>query len=504
VHQPSAPARCVAVPSQAPEDSLTSAAAFPPPPPAGRGRGEGASRGASRGWGTPIGRRIRTPAALLALALAASGCTWTSRQIFGAPPVGHPGHVSGFYGAVAADEGRAAITGRDVLSGGGNAADAAAAIGFTLAVTLPSRAGLGGGGACLVFRPGKGTEALLFTPTAPARPAPAADRPAAVPMLALGMGELSARYGHFPLVDAITPAQQLAHFGVPVSRALARDIAVVGLPLLADPGAAAVFAPNGAPLTEGAILTQPDLGATLAQLRDAGVADLYRGALARRFQAAADSVGAGLAAADLARASAFLAPPIVVAAGRDQVAFLPPPADGGLAAAAAFRVLMRNPAALRAAEARALAVAARWRAAGGRPEALLSAALPPGTLPLLPASTTFLALDGHGMAVACAASPAAVPTPLLSAAIAARVPGQRFRAAVAGSGQQAAPVAVADGLAEVLLNASKKGPLVPRPVPEPGRVDAISCPGYLPGDEDTCRWMTDPRGTGAAYGGSED
>ncbi|MBV9757776.1 MAG: gamma-glutamyltransferase [Alphaproteobacteria bacterium] len=461
---------------------------------------------------------------LLSLALATSGCTWAGRQIFGAPPPGQPGHVAGFYGAVAADEPRAALTGRDVLSGGGNAADAAAAVGFTLAVTLPSRASLGSGGGCLVYRPGRGEpEAVMFTPTAPAA---AGERPAAVPMLALGLGTLHARYGRQPLANLLIPAQQLARFGVPVSRTLARDIAVVGMPLLGDPAMRQVFAPTGgSPLGEGASMTQADLGATLAQLRDAGVEDLYRGSLGRRLEDAARQAGAGLTLADLAGARVGIAPPITVADGRDTIAFLPPPADGGLAAAAAFRVLLGDRAALGPAQARAIAAAARWRAGGVTADTLLAGELPPANLPALPASTSFVTLDRNGMAVACAltmdnlfgigriapgtgillaASPAAVPPPLLAAAIAWNPHRPGFRAAVGGSGQEAAAVAVADGLIQALRPARPKAPPVPRPVPEPGRINVISCAGYVPGDEDTCRWAPDRRSTGAAYGGSEE
>jgi gamma-glutamyltranspeptidase / glutathione hydrolase len=42
---------------------------------------------------------------------------------------------------------------------------------------------------------------------------------------------------------------------------------------------------------------------------------------------------------------------------------------------------------------------------------------------------------------------------------------------------------------------------MPAPVPEPGRANAIACSRYLPGDEDTCGWATDPRGAGLAAAG---
>lgn len=76
-----------------------------------------------------------------------------------------------------ADEPRAALVGRDILSAGGSAADAATAMYLTLAVTLPSRAGLGGGGMCLTFDAVSGvTETLDFTAAAPATINARADR----------------------------------------------------------------------------------------------------------------------------------------------------------------------------------------------------------------------------------------------------------------------------------------------------------------------------------------
>ncbi len=71
------------------------------------------------------------------------------------PQPGQTGFVRGFLGGVVADEPEAALVGRQALSAGGNAADAAVAAAFALTVTLPSRAGIGGSGACIAYQPGR-------------------------------------------------------------------------------------------------------------------------------------------------------------------------------------------------------------------------------------------------------------------------------------------------------------------------------------------------------------
>ncbi|MBS0639300.1 MAG: gamma-glutamyltransferase [Proteobacteria bacterium] len=465
-------------------------------------------------------------AALLGLQSGCSAVGGVSDALFGTsgPQAGTPGYVKGFLGGVAADEPRAALAGREVLSSGGNAADAALAVGMTLAVTLPSRAGFGGGGACLAFAAGsksinQGTpEAILFLPAAPSAASSRADRPAAVPMLARGLFLLHARYGQAPFEGLVVPAEQLARFGTPTSRALARDLAAVSGPLLADPGARAVFSRDGVPLTEGQMLQQPDLGSTLARLRVSGVGDMYQGVLARTIDQQSPVIGGPVTVDDLRNALPKLTAPLVESYGNDKVAFLPPPADGGLAAAAAFRVLARDPNDMGLANARALAVAARYRMGGADADAVLASQnLPAAGLPPLPASTAFATLDRNGNAVVCAltmnnlfgtgrilptlgflaaASPAAVPQPLLAAGLAWNDPLKTFRAEVGGSGQAGAALAVAAGM----VNTLRSGRPMPAPVPEPGRATVVACGRYLPGEQSECGWATDPREFGLAVG----
>lgn len=381
--------------------------------------------------------------------------------------LGQSGTTPTVFGYAVADEPQAALVARQILNQGGNAADAAAAEGFALAVTLPSRASLGGGGACIIKMPDAQGNAqppvtLIFPPGAPA--SAAGERAAAVPALARGLLALQARYGSLPYGATIVPAERLAA-GVPVSPALASDLAVVGNALLADQAAAAVFeGPNGAPLTAGANLVQPDLATTLETLRIQGVDGFFAGQFASQFVQAADQAGAALSAADLAAARPVFGQPVLGETGDLTTASI------------------------------------QTGAAAGK---------------IIPASTGFAALDKNGGIVACAstlnnlfgtgriapgtgvllaASPRAVPVPALAAGIAYTDSGT-FRAAVTGTGGSGAAEAVAAGLA----NAIAKTPAVL--VPEPGRANIISCPGGVPGGEASCTAIADPRGQGLAIGG---
>jgi gamma-glutamyltranspeptidase/glutathione hydrolase len=410
---------------------------------------------------------------LFAIPLLLSGCgvfNAAKTTLVGSDDKG-PKVLSGFIGGVVADEPRAALAARQILALGGNAADAAVTLGFMLSVTLPSRASLGGGGECVAYQPGGDSpnrgvpEAILFPPMAPA--ARGGDRPAAVPMMARGLYLLSARYGTQQFAQLVAPAEQAAKFGFPVSRALARDLAVVKGPLEGDPAAAAIFAPGGRQVGEGDRLIQSDLGGTLAQIQVVGVGYLYEGLLGHKMAEAATQAGGPLTAEDMRNGRPALAAPVVSTQGNDRIASTPGAAQAPTGAA-------------------------------------------------LPASTSFVVVDRKGGAVACAltmnnlfgtgrvapgtgillaASPAAKPAASLPAGIAWNENIHAFRAAVASSGQNGAVAAQSAAMAQALAGGDVG------PVPDPGRANAISCPGYVPGSPATCRFFADPRNSGLAEGG---
>ena len=503
-----------------------SARRVPAPPPSGAGDGGvAAARAEARPGEGAAARRGG--------ALALGGCeTLAGLNPFGGgssgPQPGTPGFVRGFLGGVAAEDPAAALAARNVLSAGGTAVDAAVAAGFVLAVTLPSRVGLGGGGACLVFDPDKGApEAVLFPPGPRASAPPGADRPAAVPLLARGLFALHTRKPGRPFEELMAPAEQLARFGTEVGRGFAADLAAVAGPLLADPGARAAFAgPDGAPLAAGQRMVQAELAGTLGQLRTAGVGDLHQGTLARRLAEVSPAAGAFLSFEELraGAAEARHARSPLPSRGGDQVAFLPPPADGGLAAASSFAAMQAGQGVQEAAS-RGLGAVAGWRQTGGDPSRAPRLGLGerrrlPGGLP---ASAGLVVFDRTGTAVSCAftlnnlfgtgrtapgmgfllaAAPGigAVQPPLLAAGIAFNRNLRAFRMAAAGSGQEAAGIAVAGPMALHLLRGQAPAAALANGSPEPGRTQLGVCLNYLPGSPDRCVALSDPRGAGIALG----
>ncbi len=256
------------------------------------------------------------------------------------PEVGTVGYVKGFLGGAAADEPRAALIARDVLSAGGGAVDAAVALYFTLAVTLPSSASLGGGGACVVFdKKSQTIEALDFLARAPARIGPSVDRPSAVPLNPRGMFALHAKYGRMRWEQLVSPAANLARFGNPLSRALARDLYAAEGPLLADRESRRIFTrPDGSIVREGDVIEQLDLAAVLSLVRRAPGA-FYSGPFARKLVKAVKEAGGSLTIEDLRGAIPRWRPTVAVNYGLLTAHFAPTP--GGVTAAQIWTALTK-------------------------------------------------------------------------------------------------------------------------------------------------------------------
>src|SRR5262245_64208601 len=180
--------------------------------------------------------------------------------------------ATGSFAAVSADEGRAAEVGRDILQNGGNAIDAATAMYFALAVTLPSAAGLGSSGACIIQdEKTKAAEAFVFAPIA--APGPVAGQSFTVPSSVRAITLMHIRHGQMRWEQTVAPAERLARFGVPVSRALARDLQAsggVGLP-----------GKGGGMLAEGNNLVQTDLAGTLGAIRQRGGGEFFSAEIGR-------------------------------------------------------------------------------------------------------------------------------------------------------------------------------------------------------------------------------
>jgi gamma-glutamyltranspeptidase/glutathione hydrolase len=194
-------------------------------------------------------------------------------------------------GAVASSQADATQVGNEILARGGNAIDAAIATYFALAVTYPYAGHVGGGG-FLLYRDADGRSWFLdFREIAPAaatedlfldsqgNPVPAASRvgwkavgvPGAVP----GMWEAHMRWGRLPWKDLVEPARRLAERGYRID---AREVARLdrfGAAMRSDPMASKVFFPGGERIAVDHLLPQPELAATLAEVRDRGV-DAFR------------------------------------------------------------------------------------------------------------------------------------------------------------------------------------------------------------------------------------
>ena len=204
----------------------------------------------------------------------------------------------GRHGMVAAAHPLASEAGVHILRSGGNAVDAAVAVGAAIAVSAPHLSGVGGDGYIMIYDPQVAAEPVVVNATGSAPLRATLDayrdgiplsgiRSVSVPGLVDGWLQAHERYGRLSLDECFAPAIDLAENGCPVTHNLAREILAQPM-LLSFPSSRAIFAPSGEPLRFGEILVQADLGRTLRAIAREGRASFYEGEIARAIVAASE------------------------------------------------------------------------------------------------------------------------------------------------------------------------------------------------------------------------
>jgi gamma-glutamyltranspeptidase / glutathione hydrolase len=236
----------------------------------------------------------------------------------------------------------ASEVGREILRRGGNAVDAAVAVGFALAVVHPEAGNIGGGG-FMIIRPHDGrVQALDYRETAPSRATRDMYRTAGpeasvtghlaagVPGAVAGLTEAHRKFGRLPFTAVIQPAIGLAMDGFEVDDYRSFSIADDSARLVLFPASQVTFLPGGRPPPPGSTLRQPDLGRTLEAIRDSGAAGFYRGRVADLIVAEMESGGGLISHQDLAAYRALWREPIAVDYRGYTIYSMPPASSGGV------------------------------------------------------------------------------------------------------------------------------------------------------------------------------
>ncbi|MGJ3495137.1 Gamma-glutamyltranspeptidase precursor [Piscirickettsia salmonis] len=251
-------------------------------------------------------------------------------------------------GMVASQEALATKVGRDILAQGGNAVDAAVAVGFALAVTLPRAGNLGGGGFMLVWL-NKEHKALAINYREKAPLAASAnmyldkegnvDRhkitqtylAAGVPGTVAGLTYALKKYGTMPLKQVIAPAIALARQGIRVTPDLASSLIQAKARLEKSPASQAIFfKKNNQNYQAGDLLTQGDLASSLSLIAQQGGRAFYQGKIAKKIVAAMKTHGGLITLADLKKYQVQELEPIVGHYNGYTIYSMPPPSSGGV------------------------------------------------------------------------------------------------------------------------------------------------------------------------------
>jgi gamma-glutamyltranspeptidase/glutathione hydrolase len=239
----------------------------------------------------------------------------------------------GTRGAVASAHPLASMAGIQILLAGGNAVDAAVAVGSTLNVVEPFMSGIGGIGLMLVSRRGGERHVLDFIGGAPraADPARCTDeelaggpRACATPGNLGGWLAAHERFGRMPRAAVLEPAIGHAERGVPLTFKNVDFFTQARATLDRSREATRLYWPNGGPRA-GAVVTYKDLASTLRQVAEGGAEVFYRGPIARALARAVQEAGGWLDEGDLAAFRPEWREPVRIAYRGHEIYSMPPP-----------------------------------------------------------------------------------------------------------------------------------------------------------------------------------
>ena len=259
--------------------------------------------------------------------------------------------VRGSKAMVVSDEKLASDVGAEIMKQGGNAIDAAVAVGFALAVVSPEAGNIGGGGFMLVRLANGHTVFIDYREVAPRKAARdmyvksdgtvdmqasiVGYRAVAVPGTVAGLALALKSYGTMKLADAMAPAIRLAEEGFPVSENLAASFRSMESVFNQFPTSRRIFLKNGAYYQPDEIFRQPDLAATLRRIAKNGPSEFYRGRTGRDLAAEMKREGGLISLEDLARYEPIIREPLTadykVNGHAWKVITSPPPSSGSVA-----------------------------------------------------------------------------------------------------------------------------------------------------------------------------
>jgi len=277
--------------------------------------------------------------------LATFPSEWTYQPGAKAPTADH--------GMVVSNCALATEAGVEILKAGGNAVDAAVAVGFALAVAYPEAGNIGGGGYAVVRLVNKQTTAIDFREMAPASASRnmfvnangkvtdqslIGHRASGVPGSVAGLLALLDKHGTLPRAKVIAPAIRLARDGFPVDGIFRASIAQ-NADLIKKFAGRTLFLPDGRPPAIGSPFVQADLARTLQRIADQGPDGFYRGPVADAVVAEMQQGGGTITATDLASYAPAWRTPLVGSYRGHQLVAMPPSSSGGITVLETLNIL---------------------------------------------------------------------------------------------------------------------------------------------------------------------